>query len=227
MKTSVLVIATTLAAASLPATAQSFFTDGHIDLGIGYEGGFDLHLHTESPEMEYAANELILVVGTAGRTTTPPVLSAFAPVGSDIWILPKTENPSLPFLGIGTEELTVSDWLGDITLTLQSVTGPGDFGLYNVGTFGEVIPLMNSRDGITSGDSVTIPAGTHAHFKWTFNAPGTYTIGFEASGNHAVDGLVSSGTVAYTFTAVPEPEEYAAMSALGLVGVGLWRRMRR
>ncbi|NBP24305.1 MAG: PEP-CTERM sorting domain-containing protein [Proteobacteria bacterium] len=29
-----------------------------------------------------------------------------------------------------------------------------------------------------------------------------------------------------TFSAVPEPEEYAAISALALVGWGLWRRRR-
>jgi hypothetical protein len=29
-----------------------------------------------------------------------------------------------------------------------------------------------------------------------------------------------------SFSAVPEPEEYAAISALGLVGFGFWRRYK-
>lgn len=210
-----------------PTLHAQLFTSGHIDLGIAYEGGFDLHLHDEETDTEYAPSELTLVVGLAGKTSTPAVLSAFATVGSDIWILPKTENENLPFLGIGTEELSIADWSGNLTLTLKSVTGPGDFGLYDVGTFGEILPLMNSRDGITGGDALTVAPGTHAHYNFTFNAPGSYLVGFEATGLHTVDGAVSSGTVEYQFTVVPEPEEYAALAGAGLIGFALWRRSRR
>jgi hypothetical protein len=33
--------------------------------------------------------------------------------------------------------------------------------------------------------------------------------------------------VNYSFTVVPEPEEYAALAAAGLLGFAVWRRSRR
>jgi surface-anchored protein len=217
---------------AFPATAQTFLTSGHADIGIAYDAGsFDLHVHAEDPSpdgTEFSPpSGAVLVVGSAAQTTTPGVLSALAPVGSSLWILPKTQNPSLLFLGIGSEELTPGDWTGNLTLSLKSVSGPGNFGLYDVGTFGDVQIKWNSADGITAGDSVPVVPGSHGHFNLTFTAPGDYTIGLEASGTHAVDGAVSSGTVNYSFTVVPEPEEYAALAAAGLLGVAVWRRSRR
>lgn len=213
----------------LPATAQTPLTTGHADIGIAYDAGaFDLHVHDGETDTEYSPpSGAVLVVGSAAQTTTPAALSAFAPVGSSLWILPKTENPSLLFLGFGTEELTPSDWTGNLTLSLKSVSGPGNFGLYDVGTFGDIQIKMNSADGISGGDSLSLVPGSHGHYNLTFTAPGDYTIGLEASGTHVLDGAVNSGTVNYSFTVVPEPEEYAALAAVGLVGFALWRRTRR
>lgn len=214
---------------ALPATAQTFLTTGHADIGIAYDAGaFDLHVHDEESATEFSPpSGAVLVVGAAAQTTTPGVLSAFAPVGSSLWILPKTQNASLLFLGFGTEELTPSDWTGNLTLSLKSVSGPGNFGVYDTGTFGDIQIKMNSADGIAAGDSLTLVPGSHGHYNLTFTAPGNYTIGLEAAGTHVTDGAVSSGTVNYSFTVVPEPEEYAALAAAGLVGFALWRRARR
>ena len=216
----------------VPASAQTFLSSGHADIGIAYDAGsFDLHVHAEDPSpdgTEFSPpSGAVLVVGSAAQTTTPGVLSALAPEGSSLWILPKTENPSLLFLGFGTEELTVADWTGNLTLSLRSVSGPGNFGIYDVGTFGGIEIKMNSADGVTAGDALSLVPGSHGHFNLTFTAPGDYTIGLEASGVHAVDGAVTSGTVNYSFTVVPEPEEYAALAAAGLLGFAVWRRSRR
>jgi surface-anchored protein len=213
----------------LPASAQTFLTSGHADIGIAYAAGlFDLHVHDGETDTEFSPpSGAVLVVGSAAQTTTPGALSALAPVGSSLWILPKTENPSLLFLGFGTEELTIADWTGTLSLSLKSVSGPGNFGIYDVGTFGDIQLKMNSADGVTAGDSLSLVPGSHGHYNLTFTAPGDYTIGLEASGIHAVDGAVTSGTVNYSFTVVPEPEEYAALAAAGLLGFAVWRRSRR
>lgn len=216
----------------LPASAQTFLTSGHADIGIAYDAGsFDLHVHAEDPSpagTEFSPpSGAVLVVGSAAQTTTPGALSALASVGSSLWILPKTQNPSLLFLGFGTEELTVADWTGNLTLSLKSVSGPGNFGIYDVGTFGGIEIKMNSADGVTAGDALSLVPGSHGHYNLTFTAPGDYTIGLEASGSHTVDGAVTSGTVNYSFTVVPEPEEYAALAGAGLLGFAVWRRSRR
>jgi surface-anchored protein len=214
---------------ALPAAAQTPLSTGHADIGIAYDAGaFDLHVHDGETDTEYSPpTGALLVVGSAARTTTPGVLSVLAPVGSSLWILPKTENPSLLFLGFGTAELTPSEWTGNLTLRLKSVSGPGNFGAYDVGSFGDVQIKMNSADGIAAGDSLSLVPGSHGHYNLTFTAPGDYTIGLEAAGTHVTDGAVSSGRVNYSFTVVPEPEEYAALAAAGLVGFALWRRARR
>lgn len=215
-------------ATGLTATGQTPLTTGHVDIGIAYEdGAFDLHVHDEGTDIEYSPPDAILVVGAAAQTTTPAGLSALASTGSSLWVLPKTQNTSLLFLGFGSEELTSSDWTGNLTLSLKSVSGPGNFGIFDTGTFGEIQIKMNSADGIAAGDSLSLVPGSHGHFNITFTAPGDYTIGLEAAGTHVTDGAVNSGTVNYSFTVVPEPEEYAALAAAGLVGFALWRRARR
>ncbi len=46
-------------------------------------------------------------MGLAARTTLPadPAFAFLGAVGSPVYILPQVQNPSLVFLGFGTEEL--------------------------------------------------------------------------------------------------------------------------
>lgn len=218
-----------IAALGLPVTAQTTtLSSGHADIGIGFEdGAFDLHVHDGETDTEYSPPSLAnLLVGEAAWTTTPAALSALAPVGSSLWVLPKNEDPNLLFLGFGTEELDPADWIGNISLSLRSVSGPGNFGIYDVGTFGNIQIRMNSADGIGQDESLSLVPGSHSHYNLTFTAPGTYSIGFEASGNHILNGLVTSGTVPYTFTVVPEPGTYALLG-LGFVALLATRFSRR
>lgn len=209
------------------ATAQTpTLSSGHADIGIGFEdGAFDLHVHDGVTDTEYSPSEVVVGVGPAAYTTTPAALSALAPVGSSLWVLPKTQHPDLLFLGFATEELHPADWIGNISLTLTSVSGPGNFGLYDVGTFGNIQIRMNSADGISGNETLQLQPGNHSHYNLTFTAAGTYSIGFEAVGTHVTDGIVRSGAVDYTFAVVPEPGTYALLGlGLTLGWVGLRQR---
>lgn len=204
---------------------------GHVDIGIGYENGaFDLHVHQETPvEAEFAPDEAILQVNASAEVNIPASLATALnrPVGSPLWILPRSENPALLFLGIGAEELTPADWASNITLSLVDVSGPGEFSLWDVGTFGDISVLMSSQPGHPAPDAVSVIPGSHAHYNWGFTAPGDYAVSFTATGTLAGGGgVVVSEPATFTFSVVPEP----GAATLLLLGTGAWclaRRARR
>jgi surface-anchored protein len=222
-----------LVVATININAQTVLTTGHTDVGIVYEAGvWNLHIgqHDAIPPAEYAPNEAILQVGAAAQTTVPvnPAFSFLGAAGSPVYILPQVENPSLLFLGLGTEELTSGLFLNDqVTLSLQAVRGPGQFSVYDVDPFGSPNVMMNSGNGITAGDSVLLAAGGHRHVNWAFNAPGRYEVDFQAAGTLTAGSLfTASGPVTYTFQTVPEPGTYALLG-LGAFGYLAFSRCRR
>jgi surface-anchored protein len=214
------------------AQAQTTIASDHVDIGIAYEGGaWDLHVHQEEPApgAEYAPSEAVFVIGESARLAggipnTPVATSFFGAAGSPLWVLPKTQVEDLPFLGIGTEEMSASDWNGPLTLSLRSVSGPGDVFVWDVGAFGDFLPKMSSRDGVGAGDALSLAAGSHAHYFWGFSAPGEYEVGLSASGVHAVDGSVASDPAVYRFSVVPEPGPLSLLLAGGLL-LGVRRKI--
>ncbi|MBL9128894.1 MAG: choice-of-anchor M domain-containing protein [Verrucomicrobiales bacterium] len=234
MKTSSFGLAVLLAAAGggFSAQGQTPIARGHVDLGILYEGGaWDLHVHQEEPEdLEFAPADAVLRIGPKGELaggvpSTPSATGFFGAAGSPLWILPKTEDPDLPFLGIGAEEMTADDWTGALTLRLEDVRGPGNVFVWDVGAFGELQPKFNSRDGVSASDALSVEAGSHAHYFWAFSSPGDYEVVVSASGQHKVDGAVASEPVAYRFQVVPEPGT-GSLALLGALGLA-WMHRRR
>jgi surface-anchored protein len=219
----------------LASQAQTILTNQHADIGVTYEGGaWNLHIHNETEDIEYSPPSglagAILQVGTVASGTVPanPLFSFLGAAGSPVWILPNTQNPNLIFLGFGAEELETGLFVGDsVNMALSSISGPGEFAVFDFDFFGNPTALMNTRDGITAGDSVSLVAGAHNDLNWAFSAPGTYTVNFEASGT-LVDGNVftASGPVAYTFQVVPEPSSMA-LAGVGALALLLVRKMRR
>jgi surface-anchored protein len=187
-----------------PATFSNLLTTEHVDIGLAFESGaWDLHLHDETNEVEYAPDEALLFVGPQGKTLQPAgaewdFLGAGA--GGDVWILPQSNNPELLFLGLGTEEIEPGTFEGDtISLSLKAVRGPGQFSLYSTDAFGVPAVAMASSDGITAGDSITLMAASHVHQNFGFTAIGGYGIDFEATATLPGGEVVSSGVVTYFF----------------------------
>lgn len=218
---------------SLNLPAQTLLTSGHTDVGIAFESGaFDLHIgqHEATPPMEYGPGEAILAVDLTHAQAAVPSGGAWSflgTAGNPVWILPQVENPSLLFLGLGTEELESGLFMNDqITLSLTAVRAPGAFSMYEVGVFGTPTVFMNSGDGISGGDQIALSAGSHRHVNWAFTTPGVYQVDFEASGILAEGNQsISSGPVTYTFSVgvVPEP---SSLSLVLLAGAG-WLAMNR
>jgi surface-anchored protein len=221
-----------LLATGLTLQAQTPIYNGHVDLGVAYDelaSEWDLHVHDEENDIEYSpATDALVFISYDGHITVPAgsQWSFLGATGSSTWVLPNTENPNLPFLGIGSEEIDSGVFTGDqFSLYLKAVSGPGFFSLYDLDEFGDPILLMNSGDGITLADALTVGTGSHSHFNWAFSAAGDYTLTFEAVGDSILNGLTSSGNVDYLFTvqAVPEPSTFA-LAGLGLAALVILRR---
>jgi surface-anchored protein len=215
-----LLAATALTSLSLPA--QTTFDEGDTDIGIGYDliNGWDLHVHQEEPPpgIEVEPADALLQINGSAQTTVPAGAqwSFLGTAGSPVWILPNVNTTGLLYLGWATEEIISGVFVNDeVTLSLKSVNGPGDFSVYSV-SFGNPNVRMNSGDGLSGADALVLPTGIHQHFNVAFTAPGAYKVGFEASGT-LVSGntFTSSGDVDYFFAVVPEP------SAAALIGVGM------
>jgi surface-anchored protein len=227
---------TLLAAGLCAATAstlhaQTWLWSEHADVGVNYEDdAWDLHVHHHDLG-EFEPGDAILGVDIVAALSTVPSgaqWSFLGAAGNPVWILPQNHDEDLLFLGLGTEELASGIFAGDqVTLSLKAVSGPGNFAVYLTDMFGAPSVLMNSGDGITAGDAVTLAAGGHTHVNWAFSAPGVCQIDFEGSGTLAGSGFTSSGNVTYTFAVVtvPEPGRLALLT-LGSLGL-FWRGRRR
>ncbi len=225
-----------------PALAQSTWTSGHGDIGVGYEdegSGFELHPHwhleggvvdgTPRNDEEFDAGDLTLLVpNSANATAIRPASSDWAPIGvaagETFWVLPGNSQPGVPYLGFATEELSIGDWNGDIAFTLSGLTGPGDVSVYFT-SVGTPTFLWASSDGVTAADSFNLTPGVHNHYNVAFSTPGTYALDITVSGTHDGDGFKSS-TETFTFTVVPEPSVIGLL-ALASIGAILFARRRR
>ncbi len=229
--------AAVLALALQPAARADIahLTEGHTDVGIAFEDGeFDLHIHDEEHDIEYAPDEAIFDVTDFARTTVSgnPGLSFLGHPGDTVWILPQTQNPDLLFLGFGAEEIENGTFADDrFTMTLTGITTPagGKFYLYKNGSPSPTVH-MDSSDGLSSADRYTLSTGGHEHFNWAFTASGTYQLTFTANAN-LPDNTPVTATATYTFgvapAPVPEPSTYGIIFGGALFALILVRERKR
>lgn len=217
---------------------------GYVDEDTPGVFEFEPHIHAEGaiidgvlvPDAEFEPGEITTVVpqSTFDYWTTSggrPAGNAWDPIGvaagESFWFLPQSNSGpagaatlGAPFAGIGTEELAASDWSTDITITLDSVSGPGDFAMYLDG----INPFfaMSTADGIDGTDAINIAAGNHEHYNWAFTAPGVYDVGVTISGTHVTD-EAKTASATFQFQVVPEP----STALFGILSAGLLFRRRR
>lgn len=248
MRTHVLPIAVTvlLAAAcfTAPAKGVPIYKSGHADIGVHYEDGeFHPHWHFGSnakaegldiiANQEFEPESVVARVPDAVKVSLP--LSGFeftgGAGGSDIWVLPQSSTPGIPFLGLATDELESSDWVGPIQFALTNVLRSpldGYFSLWQTTFFGSKV-RFTTYGGIGVDDEFSMPVGGHDHFNWGFTKPGVYELELTFSGTHITDGLLSASG-RFTFlvgdtTVVPEPGAWLlVLSGLAPFGLGWLRR---
>ncbi len=233
-----LVLTMLTSARTAHATPTAAWTQGHGDIGIAYEDGWDLHIHAEGAiidGVEYLDDEFdpadVLIQIPDFSSIARPAGAVWAPTGvmpgASIWLLPQSEAPGVPFAGFGTEEIPLGEFVGDaISLSLISAVSPsgnGQFSLYRTDLFGTPTFFMSTSDGIDTSDLLPLNADDHTHANLGFSEQGLWAVTFEASGTHATDGFVT-GMETYYFNIVPEPAA-AVMCLVG--GIPLVIRRRR
>jgi surface-anchored protein len=148
------------------------------------------HLLLEDPAnaVAYRQNQaLIEVPGTAPRQ----IALTFSALGSSVANI-VGQTPAFAAAGIPAGALQ-SD---TAALRLLSVTGPGHFSLLN-GTGSAT--LMNSADGITSGDSISVSRAADLATLAAFTANGLYRVAFELSGTTSGGAPVTSQPIVLSF----------------------------
>lgn len=225
-------------AGAAQAGGLSDWTEGHGDIGIAYEDGWNLHIHAEGATIggveylddEFGTDEVRIVVPGFTQTLRP-VGAEWSPIGvlsgEPFWILSQSEAVGAPFVGFGTEEILAGDFVGDqLNLTLTNVVSPsglGHFSVFQTDLFGAPTFFASSTDGLDGNDALTLNADDHFHANIAFSEVGEWLITFEASGVHAVDGFVT-GEGTYTFNVLPEPTTAGLFLVGGLLAIR--RRVR-
>ena len=158
---------------------------GHVDIGPRYlDGTWTLLVHDDSTDAAVwrSLDETVLRVGDAALLTVPddPTYAFIgAPAGTDVHVIPQTQNPDVVWLGWNTQDPEVMETIDrGATLTLHDVEGPGEVTMYlQSGTLGDPEVLWSSTT--TDPQPIWVDVNTHTHANWVFTEPGVYLVQVE------------------------------------------------
>jgi surface-anchored protein/LPXTG-motif cell wall-anchored protein len=198
-----------LAAAQPPATTPGrvVLDQGHVDavaarlldgelqiqvkdgVTVGQAGG---QVHWREP------GDVTFHVKPVAKTALPDdaALAFLGAAGDEIFLLPQQQQADILWTGWSTEELRADQVTGPVTWRLTEVDGPGAFGIFTTGSFGDSTVIFNSTDGLPDSHSVAL--GTHAHGNWGFAEQGVYRLTFDTAATLS-DGRTVRDTEVYTF----------------------------
>lgn len=164
---------------AVSADSVSVATEGHFDFGPVFDGGT---LQARVKDDRSASGEwidparLIFHLGEAAKTRSPGGTFDFLGTG-DIWQIPLTQQAQVPWLGWNTQHPTIAGKTqGPVTLTLDSLDGPGDMAVYSMDSWGGLGDrFFGTVSGFPRSTSIAVGAsGVHVHGVWAFTEPGTY-----------------------------------------------------
>ncbi|MBE7339645.1 choice-of-anchor M domain-containing protein [Corynebacterium aurimucosum] len=173
-----------------PGTAATI-DHGHVDLGLLLsEGQAEFLARDDSAETPVwrQPEDVVFQVGDNALLTLPED-KAFSFVGaepgSQVWVVPQTEQADVPWLGWNTQAPSLADNVErGVTMEFLGHQGPGEFSLFlQNGGFEEPQLLWSTATGDSEGFWVDL--GTHTHANWVFTEPGIHQIRVRMSGEGA------------------------------------------
>ncbi len=179
---------------------------GHVDLGLLLVDGQAQFLARDdsaaSPVWRDPA-DVVFDVGDNAQLTLPED-KAFSFVGaepgSQVWVVPQTEQADVPWLGWNTQAPSLTDNVDrGLTMEFLGHQGPGEFSLFlQNGGFEEPQLLWSTATGATDGFWVDL--GTHTHANWVFSEPGIHQVRVRMSGQGAGESAGSDVAAEATLT---------------------------
>ncbi|WP_433221690.1 choice-of-anchor M domain-containing protein [Dactylosporangium sp. CS-047395] len=205
------VVATASAVAAVavatPAHASpvTVISQGHVDaVDVGFENGhLEIVIHDErtEPGVELDPAKVLLVAKKQSKTQVPndPAFSFLGTPGASVYLLPETQDPTLLWPGLSTEDIEPGVFRNDaVTIRFKQVIGPDGVSLFTFNPDGSPNKLVDSEDGLP--DNVVLQAGAHVHENWAFEKSGEYKIKVDATAKLASTGAtVTAPAVWITF----------------------------
>lgn len=117
-------------------------TNGHFDLGSQLNGKTlkaSLKDDRKQPAAWVEPSSITFALGDAARVAAPAGIEFVAPKGSNVWMVPSTQIPGVPWIGANTMHTSLKDTTGPVTWTLESVSGPGNVAVFTSGNFGQIV----------------------------------------------------------------------------------------
>lgn len=178
--------------------------DGHFDLGPAIENN-TLVARVKDDRAQPASwvdpTTLTFGLGDAAKLNAPDALSFVATPGKPVWMIPSTQIPGVPWLGLNSQrEEIVNGTKGGVTFTLDAVDGPGKVAVFAAGSLGSGV---GEHVFDAAGSSYVLPANTHAHYNWVFTEPGTYTMKISMKVTPTGADLAGSGGASATVGITP------------------------
>lgn len=179
---------------------------GHVDLGLLLVDGQAQFLARDdsaaTPVWRDPADVVFDVSDNAHLTLPEDKAFSFvgAEPGSQVWVVPQTEQADVPWLGWNTQAPSLTDNVDrGLTMEFLGHQGPGEFSLFlQNGGFEEPQLLWSTATGATDGFWVDL--GTHTHANWVFSEPGIHQVRVRMSGQGAGESAGSDVAAEATLT---------------------------
>ncbi len=161
------------------------------------------------PGQRVTNTQAYIVANTNAQLTVPgnPNFAFLGSPGAPIWILPQSQNVTLPYLGISAADIPNGVFTDPMDLELVSVEGPGNFFAWSVSGAGNPPNIkFIATNGIVSTqfNKATPFIGSHEHNNWAFSTNGLYRVTFRANGRFLGDTTNTIGRdVAWSFQILP------------------------